>query len=247
MNRIASHYTRVDESQRLYSNRGELEFLRTKQIIQEFLPDQKGLSIADVGGGTGPYSFWLAEKGHDVSLFDLMPRHIHQALEINKKSPYPLTRIEPADVRSLELQSQQFDVVLLMGPIYHLTELDECVEVLQKVSRWLARDGIGFIAYISRFGSVFDGFIRGLFVDPEYLEIVRQDLETGVHRPNKENTRYFTDGYFHHPDEIEKEAESANLQIVDHVAVEGLGWIWQNFDAIWADPRQRTILLEMVK
>ena len=29
-----------------------------------------------------------------------------------------------------------------------------------------------------------DGFISGLFEDPEYLDIVRQDLATGVHRPN---------------------------------------------------------------
>ena len=34
-----------------------------------------------------------------------------------------------------------------------------------------------------------DGFISGLFEDPEYLDIARQDLETGVHRPNKGNTK----------------------------------------------------------
>ena len=102
------------------------------------------------------------------------------------------------------------------------------------------------LLYISRFGSMFDGFISGLFEDPEYLDIVRQDLETGVHRPNKDNTRYFTDAYLHLPDEIEREAEGAHLQIVDHVAVEGVAWLWQNFDQIWSDPRQRTIMLEMI-
>ena len=50
----------------------------------------------------------------------------------------------------------------------------------------------------------------------------------------------------HHPDEIEREAEEAHLQIVDHVAIEGVGWLWQNFDQIWSDPRQRTIMLEMI-
>ena len=100
LNRIASYYNRKDENLRLFTGRGELEFVRTKKIIQEYLPDGSGLSIADIGGGTGPYSFWLAESGHDVSLFDLMPRHIQQALAINQQSQYPLSRIEEADVRS---------------------------------------------------------------------------------------------------------------------------------------------------
>ncbi len=247
MSRIASYYNRMNEGQRLeHDSHGELEFLRTKHIIEEFLPSTSGLSIVDVGGGTGPYAFWLAERGHTVSLFDLVPCHIDEALAKNAKADYPLALIQTADVRSLELEPESFDVVLLMGPMYHLTTVDERLAVLRKVQGWLKRDGIGFVACISRFGSMLDGFISGMFEDPEYLGIVRQDLETGVHGPNKENTRYFTDAYFHRPDEIEQEARSANLEIVDHVAVEGIGWIWQNFHAWWSDERKRDILLEMV-
>ena len=151
-------------------------------FIEQFLPDETGLSIVDVGGGSGPYAFWLAEKGHEVALFDLMPNHVEEAVSINKKAPNPLTRIETADVRSLELESQQYDVVLLLGPMYHLTDANERSLVLRKVADWLSPNGVGYVAYISRFGSMFDGFISGLFEDPEYLDIVRQDLETGVHQ-----------------------------------------------------------------
>ena len=63
------------------------------QVIEQFLPDETGLSIADVGGGSGPYAFWLAEKGHKVALFDLMPNHVEEAVSINKKAPNQLTRI----------------------------------------------------------------------------------------------------------------------------------------------------------
>lgn len=38
-------------------------------IIERFLPDTTGLSIADVGGGPGPYAFWLADKGQKVAMF----------------------------------------------------------------------------------------------------------------------------------------------------------------------------------
>lgn len=246
MDRIATYYKRKNENQRLSSGRGELEFLRTKHLIEQFLPGGTGLSIVDVGGGSGPYAFWLAEKGHRVALFDLAPNHIEEAVSINKKAPNPLTRIETADVRSLELGSQQYDVVLLLGPIYHLTSAKERSQMLRKVADWLSPNGVGFVAYISRFASMLDGFVKGYYADPEYLDIVRQDLETGVHRPNKNNTGYFTDAYFHHPDEIEQEAEEAQLQVVDHVAVEGVAWFWQNFDQIWSDSRQRTIILEMI-
>ena len=203
--------------------------------------------MADVGGGTGPYSFWLAEQGHYVSLFDLMPHHIDQALSVNEGSPYPLNRIEEADLRSLELPSQSFDVVLLLGPMYHLTDSEERASALQKVSEWLSPDGVGFVAYISRFASAYDGFLSGVFDDPEFLEIVREDLETGVLRPSRDGTKYFTHSYFHHPIEIEREAEAASLRIVENVAVEGMAWLWQNLDELWGDDTQRDILLEMVR
>lgn len=247
MNRIGTYYNRKNEDERLLNGTGELEFLRTKQIVEAALPDRERLAIADVGGGTGPYAFWLAEMGHHVALYDLMPRHIEQATERNRTASHPLVRIEVADVNELELPPASQDVVLLLGPIYHLTRREDRVNALQKVRDAIGPDGVGFVAYISRFGSMLDGFIRGLFADPEYVDITRQDLETGVHEPNRANTAYFTDAYFHHPDEIEKEAAEAGLKIRDHVAVEGVGWLWQNFDDVWTDPDQRRILLEMVE
>ena len=246
MDRIAAYYGKKSESRRLLSGRGELEFVRTKQIIEQYVPNESGLSIADVGGGTGPYAFWLAGRGHRVSLFDLAPEHIGEAVSINKTAQRPLSRIETADVRTLELGSGQYDVVLLLGPMYHLTSAKERMQVLRKAADWLSPDGVGFVAYISRLASMLDGFVTGYYEDPEYLEIVRQDLETGVHSPNRDNMRYFTDAYFHHPDEIEREARKANLQVVDLVAVEGIAWMWQNFDEMWADPRERAIMLEMI-
>lgn len=246
MERILAHYSKKNESRRLLTGRGELEFVRTKQTIEQHLPNESGLSIADVGGGSGPYAFWLAGKGHRVSLFDLVPKHIDEAVSINRAARRPLARIEVADVRSLELGSGQQDVVLLLGPMYHLTSAKERRQVLRKAGDWLSPDGVGFVAYISRFASMLDGFAQRFCEDPEFVEIVKQDLESGVHRSNRVNTRYFTDAYFHHPDEIEREAEEANLEVVDLVAVEGVGWLWQDFDRIWADPRERCVMLEMV-
>ena len=165
-------------------------------------------------------------------------------MSINKTARRPLTRIEVADVRSIEPGSGQYDVVLLLGPMYHLTSAKERMQILRKAADWLTPDGVGLVAYISRFASMLDGFTRRLYEDPEFLDIVRQDLETGVHRPSRDNT-YFTDAYFHHPDERAggQEGESTGRGPRRR---RGIAWMWQNFDEMWADPRERAIMLEMI-
>lgn len=247
MNRISSFYKRKNEHERLNGPVGQLEFLRTKQLIAQYLSNRSGLEIADIGGGTGPYSFWLAELGHNVQLFDLVELHIEQVNTINQSAKFPLRNFELADVRNLQLESETFDLILLMGPLYHLTNRDDRIEVLKKTKNWIKPGGRVIVAYISRFASAMDGFIRGLFADPEFADIVKQDLKSGIHTPNKENTRYFTDSYFHHPDEMEDEVSTAGLTVIDHVAVEGIGWLWQNFAELWSDQRQRQIMLDTIE
>jgi hypothetical protein len=52
---IEQYYAEYPEHDRLRSARGQLEFERTKRIVQRFLPTPPAI-VADVGGGTGPYS-----------------------------------------------------------------------------------------------------------------------------------------------------------------------------------------------
>jgi ubiquinone/menaquinone biosynthesis C-methylase UbiE len=52
---------------------GQLEFERTKRILQRFLPSPPAI-VVDVGGGTGPYSFWLSELGYETYLTDRSER-----------------------------------------------------------------------------------------------------------------------------------------------------------------------------
>lgn len=42
---------------------------RTKRIVQRFLPASPAV-VADVGGGTGPYSFWPAGLSYEVCLVE---------------------------------------------------------------------------------------------------------------------------------------------------------------------------------
>ena len=60
------------ERARLVRREGQFEFVRTKELLDRFLPKPPA-RIIDVGGGTGAYSSWLASLGHSVQLVDVVP------------------------------------------------------------------------------------------------------------------------------------------------------------------------------
>lgn len=70
---------RGEEADRLIASAlGQLEFTRTRELIQRFLPALPS-KVLDVGGGTGRYSTWLASLGHEVHLIEPVPLHLEQA------------------------------------------------------------------------------------------------------------------------------------------------------------------------
>jgi len=94
-----SHYNAGVEKDRLLGGTSNLEFERTKLILSRYLP-KRHVTILDVGGGPGRYSLWLAEMGHSVHLVDVMPLHIRQAQELDKRSKNHLASIRLGDARA---------------------------------------------------------------------------------------------------------------------------------------------------
>src|SRR5947207_6669604 len=114
-----------DESQRIVKGLHELELVRTREIIERHLPAGR-LRILDVGGGTGVHARWLAELGHSVELVDPMPRHVAAAQALGA-SGLPITA-STGDARALTQAEDTFDVVLMLGPLYHLTARTDRVQ-----------------------------------------------------------------------------------------------------------------------
>ena len=77
------HYDQIDESNRLTRVKGQLELIRTRELISRFAPPSPALVI-DVGGGVGVHSFWLAEQGYEVHLIDAIPHHIESATAVSQ-------------------------------------------------------------------------------------------------------------------------------------------------------------------
>src|ERR1700727_2520265 len=74
---LRAYYSRGEEHDRLAAGDGQLEFLRTTEIILRRLPPAPAL-VADIGGGPGRYALWLAGLGYQVEHRDLMPLHVEQ-------------------------------------------------------------------------------------------------------------------------------------------------------------------------
>jgi SAM-dependent methyltransferase len=138
-------------------------------------------------------------------------------------------------------------VVLLLGPLYHLTDPADRAKALREAARILRSGGLLFAAAISRWASALDGLARELLTDAAFTGIVEQGLRTGQHRNPTARADYFTTAYFHHPDELAVEVKSAGLELVGVFGIEGPGWILPDIVARMADPARREVVLRVAR
>ena len=225
---IKEFYAQEGEKERLELEIFKLEGIRTKEIISRYL-HKKPMTIADIGGGAGFYSFWLQQMGYSVSLVDLSPRHIELAKAQAKRTGIELSSYQTGDATQLDLPDEQFDLVLMLGPLYHLIDKDERVKALSEAKRLVKPGGYVLAAVISRYASLFDGFNRDLVNDDQFFKLLKDDLNTGIHRNETGNPEYFTTAYFHTPAEIREEVKASGLQLDKLIPVESFGWIINDF------------------
>jgi SAM-dependent methyltransferase len=238
---IMDYYRRGGERHRLAAGTGRLEYLRTWDVLTRSLPDPPA-AVLDVGGATGVYAGPLAETGYRVQVVDPVPEHVAEAAAL------PGVSATVGDARALPAADRSADVVLLLGPLYHLLERTERVAAWQQAARVLRPGGVVVAATISRFASLFDGFVKGYVTDPRFPPVVDQVLCHGVHRNLHAEQGWFTSAYFHHPEEIAAEVADGGLLVHRVVAVEGPLWMsGPRLDAILADGHSTALLLEMMR
>jgi hypothetical protein len=108
------------------------------------------------------------------------------------------------------------------------------LRALQEAWRVLGADGLVLVAAISRFASALDGLVSRFFADPCYAPTVWQDLTDGQHRGHPDGS-YFTTAYLHRPEELATEMTEAGFGQTSVLAIEGPGWLLQDFEAQWTD------------
>jgi SAM-dependent methyltransferase len=235
---IRGYYDEGQEQDRLFGGGDHLELVRTREILLRYLPPPPA-DVLDVGGGAGVYAAWLARLGYRVRLVDPMPLHVEQAQAVAAAQPEAPFGATLGDARNLAAPDASADAVLLLGPLYHLTERADRVQAWREAKRVVRPDGVVIAAVISRFASLLDGMQAGWLEDPAFVPIYTRGLRDGQHRNPTRDPRWFTTAYFHHPDEVAVEARDAGLEPVALLGVEGPGWLTGG----WSDPLRREGIL----
>jgi ubiquinone/menaquinone biosynthesis C-methylase UbiE len=243
---VLAHYATGYEAQRLLAGAGQLERARTEDVLARYLPPPPA-RILDVGGGPGAYSTWLAARGYDVRLIDLVPLHVEQARRAFSQLGLTNASAAVCDARTLEVEPESQDVVLLMGPLYHLQDRDDRLRALREAWRILKPGGLIAASVISRYASLLDGMSRLLVRDPAFVEILEADLRSGTHENPTDRPDYFTTAFLHHPDEARVELGQADFADVELLALEGPFWCMASFEDAWHDDHLRALMLRYLR
>ncbi|EPY4679997.1 class I SAM-dependent methyltransferase [Klebsiella quasipneumoniae] len=222
-----------------------LEFIRSKDIIKRYL-EKPHLAIADIAGAAGPYSYWLAEQGHEVHLLDLSDKHIALAKDYGLRCGIELSSLTCGDARQLPYEDNKFDMVLNMGALYHLQNDSDRMKCITECYRVLKPGGRAIIAYTSRFASLVDGYKYRFVDDPEFQKILATDLKTGKHNNPQNIPSYFTTAFYHTPDLVVNELQRGNFQNIKLLAVEGFASIIDT-DNFMKDDNKKELLLKHIK
>jgi ubiquinone/menaquinone biosynthesis C-methylase UbiE len=244
---VITHYSSGYEAKRLDVSDGKIERERTRELLERFLPPVPA-TVIDIGGGTGKHALWLARKGYEVHLIDIVPLHIELARQESAKQPeHPLSSAEVGDACALKRDDNSVDAALLFGPLYHLTDKRDRLIALSEAYRVLRNGGVLMAVGISRFASTLDGLRSEYLKDPRFFEIVNGDLKNGLHINPTDNPFYFMDTFFHHPNELKSELDEAGFSDSRVYGVEGPSWLAPNIDEWWKDETQRNVLLEIAR
>ena len=217
-NDVVNSYENYKEEDRLTTNNArKVEFITTTRILNELINSKS--KILDCAAGTGIYSFWLADKGHDVMATDITPRHIDKINEILKEKEYDMHTAVLDATDMTVFADETFDIVLNMGPFYHLITEDQRNQCLSECLRVLKKGGLIVTAYIPRFYVYQYAAMR----DDKYLDekLAKQLVETGVLKHDDEKC-FWTDTYYSTKEEMERIYHKYNLTIIDHFAQDGL-------------------------
>ncbi len=197
-----------------------LEFQVTRHYLARYLPPPPA-RILDAGGGPGRYALLLAQQGYDVFLVDLSPRCITWARE-QFANAHVKVQAEVGDVRDLHRFAEgEFDAALLLGPLYHLPDLEDRHMAITELRRVLRSGGKAFTMMLTRAAAIYEGFNRW----PEGIldhSGVQRLMATGSGFNFEKNPHDFEGVYCAHPSEVLPLHESHGFRTLALVGCEGV-------------------------
>ena len=238
--KVKNYYRHFDEKNRLRNdNSGKLEFLMTMRILEMNLPPVQvtettggadsdsvnEISILDLGGGAGVYSFPLAKKGYKVRLADLSETLLAQANK-QKEADNVQNLISCDQLNATDLscyKDQSFDVVLLFGPLYHLTEKAEREKCISEVCRVLKKGGKVFASFIPHLsGSI--ALVQRFCWSPDQVDINTLEECFASGKFKNLSDKGFQEGYYPVSEEIKNLFSANGFEKIMLRSIRGFGY-----------------------
>lgn len=144
---IKSTYEIFNEDIRLNrSKAARVEFLTNIRYIEKYIkPDSK---ILDIGAGAGEYSLYFSKQGFKVNALELSDENIKAfKMKISGNDRIDLRQGNAVDLSCYA--DNEFDIVLLFGPLYHLHNAIDRQKCIEEAKRVCKHDGVIFFAFIS--------------------------------------------------------------------------------------------------
>lgn len=164
---LINFYNQYDEEQRLLSKHGSVEFLTTMHYIEKYL--KPGDRVLEIGAGTGRYSHALARRGWRVDAVELVEHNI-EVFHRNVRPGEDITIMQGNASDLSAFPDNQYDITLLLGPLYHLYTVEDKRRALGEAIRCTRPGGVVFAAYVISDGCLMDeGFLRGNIDVAEYI------------------------------------------------------------------------------
>ncbi len=248
MSEIYDFYNNGAEIGRLERGLGIVEFHRTKEILARYI--DTGKVIYDIGGGIGMYAAWLAKKGNEVHLIELAENAVEYA-KANMMQDCQFIA-ETGNALQVNRPDESADVVLLMGPQYHLRDRGERLQSLRQAFRVLKKGGLLVAAGISKFSSMtwalsVYGEKNDFIDDPVFFNMIKGEMSSGDHIRPKEYPKFIAEAYFTTSEEMKSEIVEAGFVVEKAIAVEGCIWFTPHLTEKWEDEASRERLLEIVR
>lgn len=167
---LATFYSNYDEEGRLLTRHGAVEYLTTMRYIERY--SQPGMRILEIGAATGRYSHTLARLGYRVDAVELVQHNIDIFNSLTQPGEHITIRQGNAKDLSF-LTDDTYDLVLLLGPMYHLFTEEEKIQALSEALRVTKTGGILMTAYCGNEATMIQYcFGRGMLMEEKYKKLV---------------------------------------------------------------------------
>ncbi|MCC8073415.1 MAG: class I SAM-dependent methyltransferase [Clostridiales bacterium] len=221
-NPIIDFYNNYDEEKRLTRKSHMPEYLITMKYIEKYLTENS--KILEIGAGTGRYSIAFAEKGYDVTAVELAKHNI-DVMKKKVKANHNIKIFEGNAVDLSFLPSDTFDMVLLLGPMYHLFTDEDKHKALSEAVRVAKRGAVIYASYCNN-----DTCVYKMFYDKRILSYVDRGLiEENFNTKSAPNEIF----ELYRKSDIDELMKNYNVTRLHFVGVDMLSYIFNNrFDRL---------------